>query len=167
MRKYIFGIITVLCMFTAQANAKSMDVSLVYGTASYGNGTGVSLGEEWELGGNLAVRTDIAYIPFGSAASYTRVPIGVSLKLYTPLAERLRGYFQLGAEASIDSWEYTYTLPGIGSTTIRKEETRVGITPAFGTEFDMNEEISIFFDVREHIIEDSYESISLGLKYRY
>ena len=163
-------VVAVLCMFTAQTYAgtgRSTDVSVVYGTASYGNGTGASLGNEWKLDETLAFRTDISYIPFGAESNYTRVPIAVSLKLYFPYAERFRGYFQLGGEVSFDSWEYTYTLPGFGSTKIQEDKTRFGVTPALGTEFDLNKEISIFFDVREHFIEDKYDSVSLGLKYNY
>lgn len=168
MKKILVFAIAALCMLTAQAYAaRSTDVSVVYGTASYGNGTGVSLGNEWKLDERLALRTDLSYIPFGTDSNYTRIPIGVSLKLYFPYAERFRAYFQLGAEVSFDSWEYVYTLPGFGSKKIQENKTRFGVTPALGTEFDMSKDMTIFFDVREHFIEDKYDSLALGLKYRY
>lgn len=167
MKKILVVAIAALCMFTAQAYANSTDVSVVYGTASYGNGTGASLGNEWKLDETLAFRTDISYIPFGAEGNYTRAPLGIGLKLYFPYAERFRGSFQLGGEVSFDSWEYVYTVPGFGSKKIQENKTRFGVTPALGTEFDLNNDISVFFDVREHFIEDKYDSVSLGLKYRY
>jgi len=117
---------------------------------------------------DLQARIDISYFPFeqdvaNTNVDYTRVPINISGRYYIPLRDRLNLFAEAGLEVSFDEAEFVDVL-GVKHS---ESDTNWGVTPGFGAEYFVSQDMSIFALGRFHVITDDYFSTHFGAAFHF
>lgn len=124
-------------------------------------GPGVGLGYEFSDG--IQLRTDVSYFKwddsatacdiFGACDSLSlelrNIPVFVGGRFFAPLTERLHLFAELGLSINFLEVSLTDTASGIKGS---DSQTKLGLVPGLGIEFQLSEEFSVGANVRYNLI---------------
>jgi opacity protein-like surface antigen len=178
--------------FAQQDHNASMDGFIGLGTEP-GNdfGTGFGLGVGLNIPFNnifsvtnpsgtakdLMIRADLSYFfwdvdigsPFGSVnVEFTRLPIFLGARYFIPAdrikAQRLKIYGEAGVELSFDEAEAAVVDPFTGTVFKTSDsEVNFGIPIGAGIQYYVSDKVNVGFNVRWHIISDSYFTLAASI----
>lgn len=169
------GLFAVTQPALAKVGDSTADVGVSVATEpvdGLGTAIGFSGGFGYEFMKDTQVRADVSYYSWDDSQTTMfgtmditlyRIPITVSARRYIDLqAQGIRAYGQLGVELSIDGAEVT--LAGVSAN---DSETNLGITPAAGVEYNVNDKVYVGANAAYHIITDSYFTFGGNIGYRF
>jgi len=144
------------------------------------NGFALSVGGGYELldikaikGSTLQVRGDLGYSHwddsrFESDAKFTRVPLSAGARLYFPIeaVKKLRVYGEASLELSFDKSDVKINSPII-TPGVSHSDTNVGLVPGAGVEYVVAPNIFVVGGLRQHIIDNSYLTVSGGVGFKF
>lgn len=160
----------------AKVGDQTVDVGVSVATEpidNLGTAIGFSGGFGYEFTKDTQIRADVSYYSWDDSQTTIfgtmdmtvyRIPIAVSARRYVdfPNQQGLRAYGQLGLELSIDGAEVT--LAGVSAD---DSETNVGLTPAAGIEYNVNDQMFVGANAAYHIITDSYFTFGGSIGFRF
>ena len=176
----VISLVSIFLLITKITFAKegiSIDVAGIFGSEpsdGLGSTFGFGIGAGKEMEENVQVRVDINYYNWsenegGVDSEYRRIPIFFGSRYLQPM-ERIRLYGEAGLEISFDKAKAGMTI-GSGSYSVsasaEESEIHFGLTPGFGVEYDISDNLTAGLNLRYHIITDSYFTTGMSIGYNY
>lgn len=134
----------------------------------FGTAVGFTLGGGIEVQKDLEARGELSYFNWsqtmqGVDVSYRRIPVGGGLRKYFPTNNKqFRPYAQGMLELSFDRAEV-----GVLGQKVSESEVRVGVVPAGGFDFMVNDKFSLGANIKWHLTTDMYFVFGFGGAVRF